>query len=124
VQTPRIVCYDIPINMRLFAESLTKLVAEHGHQLNSGDVFLFFNRKRDQCKVVWHDGEGYCSIDKRLATGTFAPKPDIIEVSDSALQSLLSDGFFGSNELMAALRAAARGQIIHIREARSADHFR
>jgi transposase len=123
MHTPRIVCYNLPINMRLSAESLATVVAEHGHQLISGDVFLFFNSKRDQCKVVWHDSKGYCSIDKRLSTGTFAPKEDI-EISDSALRSLLSGGFFGSDKLMAALRDAARGQIIHISAARSGSHHR
>lgn len=123
MREPRIVCYNVPINMRLSAESLGKLVSEHGHQLNSGDVFIFFNGKRDRCKVVWHDTNGYCSIEKRLESGSFASKENI-KISDDALQSLLSGGFLGSGKLMSALHAAARGKIIHICAARSAEHLR
>ncbi len=94
---PRLVCYNMPVSMRLSHESIAKLVREHGHELDCGDVFLFFNRKRDECKVVWHDGSGFCEIHKRLESGTFAGKP---QISDSALQNLLSGGFFGSGELM------------------------
>ena len=122
MKEPRIVCYNMPISMRLSEHSLASVVSAHGHELDGGDVFVFFNSKRNQCKIVWHDGTSFNSIDKRLEDGTFAPKAEI-QITDSALQNLLSSGFLGSDELMAALHRATRGKIIHISAARSAKHL-
>jgi hypothetical protein len=112
---PRVICYRTPINMRLSENSLAELVHQSGHKLNGGDVFIFFNSKRDRCKVVWHDGRSYNCIEKMLHAGTFADSP---EVTDRALKNLLSGGLFGSREVMNAISKG--GKIIHISAAPSA----
>lgn len=115
----RMYCCTAPVNLRMSHAGLAKLLSSHGYSLDSGDVFIFFNSKRDQCKVVWHDGRSYNEIHQRLRSGKFAGE---LEITDSALQNLLTDGFFGSRELVAALSNAVRGKIICLGEAGSKRH--
>lgn len=37
----------------------------------SGQLFVFINRKRTQCKVLYFDRSGYCIWSKRLEQGQF-----------------------------------------------------
>lgn len=96
--------YREPINIRLSAEKLADFVRWSGSNLNSGDVFIFFNRKRNHCKVIWHDGEAFCTVEKRLERGTFAPN-DRIELPQSAIDNYncVYEGIVGQRELLHAL---------------------
>jgi transposase len=38
----------------------------------SGHLFLFVNKSRTSCKVLYHDGTGYVILQKRLDRGTFS----------------------------------------------------
>ena len=42
-----------------------------GHQVEGGDLFLFFNRRRDRLKVLWFTGDGLLILYKKLEVGTF-----------------------------------------------------
>jgi transposase len=66
-----------PTDMRKSFEGLTGLVErELGQQVESGDLFLFFNRRSDRVKVLWFAGDGLVIWYKRLELGTFeVPKP-------------------------------------------------
>ena len=44
---------------------------ELGQQVESGDLFLFFNRRSDRVKVMWFAGDGLVIWYKRLESGTF-----------------------------------------------------
>jgi transposase len=44
---------------------------ELGQQVESGDLFLFFNRRGDRVKVLWFAGDGLVIWYKRLEGGTF-----------------------------------------------------
>jgi len=47
------------------------------HDPLSCGYFLFVNKKRNQARVIWYDGQGFYLCTKRLSQGTFNnwPKP-------------------------------------------------
>jgi transposase len=52
--------------------SLTAMIrAELGQDPLSGNVFIFFNRQRNQVKLVLFEGDGFGIFHKRLEKGTF-----------------------------------------------------
>jgi transposase len=61
----------------------------------SGHLFVFFNRRRTMCKVLWWDRTGFALYSKRLAQGTFAlPRADrfgrsCLEMSSADLSLIL-----------------------------------
>jgi len=106
---PQALFYKDPINIRLGPEKLADLIRWSGNKLNSGDVFIFFNRKRDHCKVIWHDGEAFCGLEKRLEKGCFAPN-DEIQLTQSTIENCVYGGIFGQKELLHALM----GNVIYL----------
>jgi transposase len=60
------------VDMRKGIDGLSGLVRDH-LKLNplSGDVYLFFNRKRNQVKLLMWDCDGFALYYKRLEAGTF-----------------------------------------------------
>ena len=59
-------------NMRKSFNGLSALIrAELGQNPLSGNVFIFFNRQRDQCKLLLFEGDGFGIFHKRLEKGTF-----------------------------------------------------
>ena len=42
------------------------------HDPYSGHLFLFVNRTRASCKVLYYDGTGFVILQKRLDRGTFS----------------------------------------------------
>ena len=56
-----------PTDMRKSFEGLVGVVErELGQQVESGDLFLFFNRRGDRVKVLWFAGDGLVIWYKRL----------------------------------------------------------
>jgi transposase len=69
-----------PTDMRKSFNGLVGIVEkELGHQVEDGDLFLFFNRRRDRLKVLCFTGDGLLILYKKLEVGTFemlrAPEP-------------------------------------------------
>lgn len=74
---------SLPTSLRVFAktgatdmrksfEGLVGLVErELGQRVESGDLFLFFNRRSNRVKVLWFAGDGLVIWYKRLESGTF-----------------------------------------------------
>ena len=61
-----------PTDMRKSFEGLVGVVErELGQQVESGDLFLFFNRRGDRVKVLWFTGDGLVIWYRRLESGTF-----------------------------------------------------
>lgn len=60
------------VDMRKGIDGLSGLVRDH-LKLNplSGDVYLFFNRKRNQVKLLMWDKDGFALYYKRLEKGTY-----------------------------------------------------
>jgi len=79
--------------MRKGAAGLSGLVRQHcSHELMSGDVFLFLNRRRDRIKLLAWDRNGFVVWYKVLERGTFelpSADSDTLELSWTDLQLLL-----------------------------------
>jgi transposase len=61
-----------PTDMRKSFHGLVGIVEkELGHQVEGGDLFLFFNRRRDRLKVLCFTGDGLLILYKKLEVGTF-----------------------------------------------------
>jgi hypothetical protein len=68
----RVFAKTTPTDMRKSFDGLAGLVEQElGQQVESGHLFLFFNRRRDRVKVLWFVGDGLVIWYKRLEGGTF-----------------------------------------------------
>ena len=80
--------------MRKGFDSLSGIVTS---QMNcnalDGSVFIFFNRKHNQVKLLLWEGDGFSMYYKRLETGTYEVPPVdnniAVSVSDQQLQLIL-----------------------------------
>ena len=79
--------------MRKGFNGLSGLVRKHiGHELLSGDVFIFLNKRRDRIKLLVWDRNGFVVWYKVLERGTFelpAAENDTLEMSWTDIQLLL-----------------------------------
>jgi transposase len=61
-----------PVDMRRSFDGLAELVRQFlGQDPTSGALFVFFNKRRDRLKLVWHERRGDCLLYKRLVRGVF-----------------------------------------------------
>jgi transposase len=61
----------------------------------SGHLFVFFNRRRDQVRILFWDRNGFCLMAKRLERGTFRffPVKEAVAVEMEAAElTLLLEG--------------------------------
>lgn len=84
-----------PVDMRGSFDALAGAVRRLGLDPTDGHLYLFFNRRRRLCKMVYFDGSGYCLFSKRLEKGTFElpavrSGQDRVVVDAAMLSSLLS----------------------------------
>jgi transposase len=81
-----------PIDMRKSYNGLSGCVEQilHADPL-SGHLFVFFNRRRNQVKILVWDRTGYCIYGKRLERGLFTLPPGNI-VTDFARLLLILEG--------------------------------
>ena len=64
--------YNGIVNMRLSFNGLTNVIrSELDRNPLSGDVFVFFNRHRNQAKLILWERDGFGIFHKRLERGTF-----------------------------------------------------
>jgi transposase len=69
----RVWAWPAPVDLRLGFDGLFGLVAgQLGQDPLSGELFLFANKRRTGCKVLFWDGTGLCLFVKRLERGRFA----------------------------------------------------
>lgn len=71
-----------PCDMRRQFDGLAALVRS-GLERNpeSGDLYIFRNRRGDMLKALFRDRHGYCMLAKRLSRGTF--RVEVVESSSS-----------------------------------------
>lgn len=66
-----------PCDMRKQLDGLAGMVRQAlGADPQSGDLFIFRNRRGDMVKVLFFDHQGYCMFVKRLDAGTFRVRSD------------------------------------------------
>ena len=85
--------YRKATDMRKGFNGLSGLVRAHfAHELLSGDVFVFLNKRRDRIKLLVWDRNGFVVWYKVLERGTFelpAAETDQLEMSWTDIQLLL-----------------------------------
>ncbi|MBK8801187.1 MAG: IS66 family insertion sequence element accessory protein TnpB [Fibrobacteres bacterium] len=88
----RILLCGQPADMRKSFNGLSGMCNQFLSQdPTSGQVFVFFNKRRDQVKALWWDETGYAIWHKRLEAGMFHPDPTEGPISHAQL-SLILDG--------------------------------
>ena len=85
-----------PIDLRWGFDTLAGVVEERiARKPRGGALFVFFGKRRDAVKVLFHDGTGFCLFYKRLDRGTFRlPEPaqddaKSVVIDERALDDLL-----------------------------------
>ncbi len=69
----RVFAYGAPCDMRKSYEGLHAIVRnELKRDILDGELFVFANKRRNRCKVIFFDGTGLCILMKRLEQGKFA----------------------------------------------------
>ena len=92
----RIFVHTLPTDMRKSFDGLYAIVTHvFGKDIFQGDYFVFLNRARDRCKIVYWDRDGLVVWAKRLERGCFQlPRnPDAaalqVEVDSTTLAMIL-----------------------------------
>jgi transposase len=105
--TLRVFACRQPTDMRKSFDGLSGLVEQElGHEVESGHLFLFFNRRHDRVKVLYFVGDGLVIFYRCLERGTFempraavpdgAEAPAAIEMRTSDLALILEGIDLGS----------------------------
>ena len=72
INTPSVFAYTKPADMRKSFSGLVGIIEQELKQMvESGHLFLFFNRRRNCVKVLYFVGDGLVIFYKRLELGTF-----------------------------------------------------
>lgn len=81
-----------PTDMRKSFQGLEGIIeTQLGKQIEDGDLFLFFNRRRDRLKVLFFTGDGTVILYKRLERGTFESLRSAEEGASNCLTLSLED---------------------------------
>lgn len=71
-QASRLYLYVRSVDMRRSFDGLHAIVQnEFSRDVQSGDMFLFLNKRRDRIKILWWDSDGLAIFMKRLEAGTY-----------------------------------------------------
>jgi transposase len=82
---PSVFAYTQPTDLRKSFAGLVGLVErELGQTVESGHLYLFFNRRRNSLKVLFFTGDGLAIFYRRLERGTFE-MPQALAATDSVL---------------------------------------
>ena len=96
--TVRVFVATAPCDLRKQFDGLAVLV-EQGlrHDPRSGHLFVVFNRRGDQVRILFWDRQGYCLFSKRLERGRFRlpweqPASDAAVEMEAAELALILEG--------------------------------
>ena len=90
-----------PVDMRGSFDALAGAVRRLGLDPVDGHLYLFFNRRRRLCKIVWFDGSGLCLFSNQLASYY------------TSSRSMRGRWAFDFDVLIAAARSSSRFQRLH-----------
>ncbi len=86
-----------PVNLRAGFFVLHEIaVAQLGHDTMNSAIVLFFNRTRNRCKLLFHDGTGFVILFKKLDRGRFhtvtasSPASKSLKIESAHLELLLA----------------------------------
>ena len=68
----RIFAYAAPCDMRKGIDTLAGLVVASGHEITTGDIYLFVGKNRKRAKCLWFDGSCARLLVNRIDAGRFA----------------------------------------------------
>lgn len=94
----RVYVATTPADVRKSFDGLSALVTHSlGHDPLAGHLYVFFNRRRDQARILFWDRTGYAVYAKRLARGRFhfarTPPPGATHLEvESAELALMLEG--------------------------------
>jgi transposase len=96
-------------DMRKQADGLSALVMKSlGQQPLSGNLFIFFNRRRDIIRILFWDNDGFWVLSKRLEAGRYRK----LQVDTDQASVTVTAAEFG--ELLRAVRNPTTGKkILH-----------
>jgi len=87
----RVWIYAEPIHMGKAFVGLTKIIEDElGKRVESGDMFLFTNKKQTYVKILWSMSGSACIFAKKLMMGHFAI-PDKAKISLESMERILED---------------------------------
>jgi transposase len=70
----RVYVATAPVDLRKQFDGISLLVEQTlGLPARSGHLFVVFNRRADQVRILFWDRNGYCLVGKRLERGVFRP---------------------------------------------------
>lgn len=69
----RIFAYSAPCDMRKGIDTLAGLVVASGHDVTTGDIYLFLGKNRKRAKCLWFDRVCARLLVNRIDSGCFAP---------------------------------------------------
>ena len=73
----RVFAHRFATDMRKSFEGLCGIIeAQLGQTVESGHLFLFFNRRRDRVKILYFSGDGLTIVYRKLEAGTFETPRD------------------------------------------------
>jgi transposase len=110
----RIFVYALPTDMRKSFDGLNAIVTHtFGKDVLRGDYFVFLNRSRDRCKILFWDRDGLVVWAKRLEQGTFQTPPAgdgqvlAMEVDSTTLAMILGGVDLGTGKRRKRYQAVA-----------------
>jgi transposase len=76
-----------PCDMRRQFDGLAALVRSGmGRDPQSGDLYVFRNKRGDMVKALFFDQQGYCLLAKRLSKGTFKVLVDEVFLAQASIE--------------------------------------
>ena len=90
----RIFAATAPVNPGMSIDGLVQIVRDgFGEDPFTGNLFCFFNRRRDRAKLLVWDRNGFWVLSKRLERGRFEPvigSSRVVEIDREQMVMLLS----------------------------------